>query len=85
MGMRTENEILVPMVDLVWKIGGSIVYRELKPYYFRDTASNTLVKIRSTDILVQMRWVLVADQRQIRYKTIHLMKNSGGDMVLVDF
>jgi hypothetical protein len=77
MGVRTKSEILVPMVDLVWgNVGGGVygnstVYEELKPYYYRDTASNTLLKIRQPSQYVQMRWVPVADQREIRYTTIH--------------
>ena len=67
-----QNEIIVPMLDAVQAIDGShFVFKELKPYYLRDTAHRTLIKVWVEGHLVQMRWVSIAHQKVIKFKTIH--------------
>jgi hypothetical protein len=76
------------MVDLVQE-SSEVIYKELKPYYLRDTAFRTLSKVWREGQIVQMRWVLIDDQKVAKLKTIHCVIKKHGSSVfmlaLIDF
>lgn len=76
------------MVDLVQQ-NSQIIYKELKPYYLRDTAFRTLSKVWQEGQIVHMRWVLIEEQKVTKLKTIHSVTKKHGSnefmLVLVDF